>query len=1040
MTPSEACLALRDALFEHRLPGNPDPGWRAFRFVYVECVQDGKLAVHVNDGRNLWERHGIESPESFVWEAVQAAMPAGWEATTLHRHPTDREWPCPWEGTAKDEYGIDAFPTLVLLEAEDGTCEGVLVRDPHTHHNAEARTVDAHPEPEDARALVARLRDLPPGARLEFGWYKEGNVERAPLDAILAAVPTTAAGQASCLLYRTTASEWLSGLWHRPGANTLVQGLNLASVADFHGSRVSAAKRASRPGMEGVRAVTALRSDWGPLLRAVDGIGDGKLCWHGPGYFERNPAVLGLCTWWNTHAPEAVRSAAAFRLYVWSDTERQFHAGDPEEPALKGTAFSGAQGAECLALFEQEGLPSVVAVFARGHADQVITASGGVQIVQVNGQAGYTNYCSSNDLDESYYGAVGLQSLREAVRTWHRYRPMTDPPHPVSLPPSWGLALAPDSVARQLSTLARAPSRYAKELWRLMEAARTCDTELRGAQGRTALHAVLRRWGNAREEHRRFPGRFPPTAELARLPLPGEPPWDGTGVAEGRELPAATLIARGADPFAVDDEGVRPWDLALAQPGFGAVLLQMVRAGGPEWAQRLTRNNWITLVRQGRPGTLRFLVEHGGRAGAVRLDPPEKADRDRTLLYQGPRWANGYLDEQSSSRSLDGVAGLIESLVAAGVDPLHVDALGYTALEHEGAIADHPDSQAAWGVALATAGGDDPARAALAARSAVFAGSAIALNALESAWGVSRFLEALGAPTPAGNAWQWLLLGSLKHQGRTGQEGFARVAQMLRRHPERVPLEAEAAVWACTLQRRVWLDESRLPDLADEAVWERAWARLDQETARWAPLPKYHEHKGFGASERWRIRPTPALARRLVDRLLAHAASAREYPADEDENEYGGDWFAYRRMSNLVEDVTALAATAPETEAALLERGPAERVPYLLACAVAVARLLEEPYGSTEWRENGWSGHGGEEPRLVDDFRRLFARLTAPLETRLAEAGPEERASLKAAWPSVVPFVHWEEKHPAFTAAYVEGYDQWVGLTERVVEAATESP
>lgn len=61
-----------------------------------------------------------------------------------------------------------------------------------------------------------------------------------------------------------------------------------------------------------------------------------------------------------------------------------------------------------------------------------------------------------------------------------------------------------------------------------------------------------------------------------RFPVPGDPPWDDEGQTCFWELPAACLLARGANPFVPDPQGRTPFEQAV---NLGSVNLvdQMLR-------------------------------------------------------------------------------------------------------------------------------------------------------------------------------------------------------------------------------------------------------------------------------------------------------------------------------------------------------------------------------------------------------------------------------------------------------------------------------
>jgi len=159
---------------------------------------------------------------------------------------------------------------------------------------------------------------------------------------------------------------------------------------------------------------------------------------------------------------------------------------------------------------------------------------------------------------------------------------------PVFIPDSWKAHIDPVSahsvVWAAAGRLARADARTAKtELAPLLDLVDTLDPALKGADGTPLLVHLLSNW----DEHFAddYGGDDPwwsihalsgATPSRAQLPLPGEPAWDGAGAVEPWELPAALLIARGADPFERGPDGRSGFGMAI-QVNAMALLTLMLR-------------------------------------------------------------------------------------------------------------------------------------------------------------------------------------------------------------------------------------------------------------------------------------------------------------------------------------------------------------------------------------------------------------------------------------------------------------------------------
>jgi hypothetical protein len=393
----DQCNELRDILFAERFPSRQ----RLYRYMAViPGTERGVDAVlHYAYAPGVWEREGWKmGPDNFLKYLIdKTAYRAANIKVRFHDYLQDG-WSMPWTLTAKDS--SDNFPLLIAVERADGSITGAVMRDPHMT-TTEPRVAGSWCEPQEVEELIALVRGLEVDDQL-LSTYKERNLDAASLASAIAQMPETEAGQNHVLLYR--GNEWFSGLWTNPEKSRRHgEGLDLHSVADFHGVRVSRAKFASRAGLSTAREKQTLVGDYAVLKQALERIHEGT----GRDY-ERNAAVLHLCGWWNTHAPEDMRSAGLFRVYHWVGADNTFTAGDPEEPAVQAD-----QMAQCptYALFEEEGHPTVAVQFFRGRSFNT-EGPYGVQTYHPNGDEAWQIGCELHEVDEAYYSIAGLKSLK----------------------------------------------------------------------------------------------------------------------------------------------------------------------------------------------------------------------------------------------------------------------------------------------------------------------------------------------------------------------------------------------------------------------------------------------------------------------------------------------------------------------------------------------------------------------------------------------------------------------------------------------------
>src|SRR6185437_925447 len=406
MLTNNECTHLRDLLFAMTFPKE-----RMFRFLAVVPGGDDEVeaTVHFAYAPPVWDRAGRPSGTNNVATVLQEAIGAtpykGRRFALQFHEYMHGGWTLPWNITAKDSH--DNFPTLVLLESDGGRVTGALMRNPHCY-SVTPRLAGAYAEPHEVEALIEILARLDTDD-LFMGWYKDYNITAESLDAAIAMAPETDAGQKAVLLYRS--SEWLFGHWHNPTKSNPLT-MELTSVADFHGTRVSASKRKARSNIEPARDMKTLAGDWSVLDNVLGVLAESATDYEQhPEGFEAHPAVAALCNWWNTYAPESARSARHFRLYVWDADNSTFMPGDPEEPAVQADALAHIP---TYALFEKHGRPTVAVAFYRGRAFNT-DLDGATQTYYANGEEAWDIGQPLDEVDEARYALRGLASLADEL-------------------------------------------------------------------------------------------------------------------------------------------------------------------------------------------------------------------------------------------------------------------------------------------------------------------------------------------------------------------------------------------------------------------------------------------------------------------------------------------------------------------------------------------------------------------------------------------------------------------------------------------------
>lgn len=403
------CNQLRDIIFSQTFkPKGDERPQHLFRYVAVTPGghQNSVIAtVSYAFIPLLWKDHGLDdSYESSRKELHRIVVDAGFKAGTIEVVYVDHlqcGWNKSWSLTAKDP--SDNLPTLILREnAENKSVTGVLMRNA-CMANPSRSIGNSSAEAVEAARFIEQLRDL----NVDDVWfrtlYKESKVDAQSLGAAITHTPESASGQKYVYLYRD--NEWFFGIWNNPNKLKSYPFI-LNSIADYHGTRISEAKKQSRQDLDIVRKNQTLAGNYDELLSAIamsESSNSDDL--------EQSPGVRWLCDWWNRGAPENMRFAGCFRIYVWDESNRIFLATDPDEPACSPGVMASEPS---YSLFEECGQPTIQLTFYKGriynsHED------GTTWTHYANGDRGLSMGCDLKDVDEAYYSHQGLRYLADIV-------------------------------------------------------------------------------------------------------------------------------------------------------------------------------------------------------------------------------------------------------------------------------------------------------------------------------------------------------------------------------------------------------------------------------------------------------------------------------------------------------------------------------------------------------------------------------------------------------------------------------------------------
>lgn len=406
---------LRDILFScnfKMLHNDIEYSENVFEFLSVEPDENDPAltVIHYAFAKPVWDRANCtKDPDEYISEVIDKTPFANFELSTNYHDYLRFGWNRPWELTAKND--SRCFPTLVVYEKDDSSVTGALMSDCRGGERTSIETADLYPEPEDALKIINFLRSLDVNTKYSC-WYKKSNIDAKSLQEAIKDTPQTKAGQKNILLYKESDAEWFDCLWNQLSDDENEEeyiktgGLQIHSIADNDGITVSKKKLEKRNGIDIVIKNQAVEGDYDTFIKSLELINKSEVRWGR--CYEKHPAITNLCEWWNTQAPEEMRFAAVFRVYAWDEENRMFIAGDNEEPSLSAEDMATQTS---MSLFQREGQTTFAAIFFRGKKFNKAGGRFGTQTFRADGSVGWEIGLSINEVDESFYSAVGLKNL-----------------------------------------------------------------------------------------------------------------------------------------------------------------------------------------------------------------------------------------------------------------------------------------------------------------------------------------------------------------------------------------------------------------------------------------------------------------------------------------------------------------------------------------------------------------------------------------------------------------------------------------------------
>jgi len=128
---------------------------------------------------------------------------------------------------------------------------------------------------------------------------------------------------------------------------------------------------------------------------------------------EQERAVLLLCDWWNSNAPESMRHAGCFLVYELSKEDQSLHTlADAECPQVFVDDFVNAGN---YALFERPGANPIAVEFLRGQEHNRYI-NGSTHTYLADGRMGMDMHGTPTEVNESYTSMMGLRELAESIQ------------------------------------------------------------------------------------------------------------------------------------------------------------------------------------------------------------------------------------------------------------------------------------------------------------------------------------------------------------------------------------------------------------------------------------------------------------------------------------------------------------------------------------------------------------------------------------------------------------------------------------------------
>lgn len=391
----------QEFLFNKKLPEN-SYGTQENFFRLLHLSNDNEaITINYSLSPGAWERSGRGTTfgNEYIQEIINESQFKNLKCK--FNQVFYKTWHFPWDLTSKES--INNFPLLILIEKDNDSVDGVLMRNTH-NQQIEKNIAEKYFEKSDVLNLIDELKDLPKNENF-LSIYKDKNISANSLEETYPIIDYSEGQQAQILIYQN--NEWLFGTVEKDNAQ-YVNG-NFFKVSDFYGLPASKQIINMREDIDSVVVNQTIPGDEEVIYKAIHQLNAINQI---PGITPEDfPPFKTIWQWWNDNAPKNMKDARLFHIYIWNPENRLFIAGNDFEPANKPENISKIP---TYSLFTLKNKLTVVIAFFKGeeHFKQI---GNSVQTFYADGSEAWEIGGSINELNETYYCLSGLQKIADKI-------------------------------------------------------------------------------------------------------------------------------------------------------------------------------------------------------------------------------------------------------------------------------------------------------------------------------------------------------------------------------------------------------------------------------------------------------------------------------------------------------------------------------------------------------------------------------------------------------------------------------------------------